>query len=270
MYSTKPKVVHIEDEPDWIEIIRTLIEQETDLEYQPFSGSIKDAIRFLRTVDYPVIAIFDLRLVEQFSEFDSIEQLSSNIDRLINNDVEILILSGYLPKVALPILREAGIPQEHVFFKEGDFGSDLNKAVLDAQEKQQRILHFKSQVAKDLSNDSPVCDVSLDFSDFKGSEDYLIAQSKSENLIRIRIEPQEFGEVFQHRLLHFSVYCLDCSVTPESLIVAIPGLQQTSRILQFHLTPDPTKDKRFRTIFITIYYNNHLLRKFEIPLRIDI
>ena len=95
-----PKLVvfHVEDNPDWQDIIRDAVEDVPGLMYMSTDNPLHRSMDELQEyIAKPAIVVVDLRLGNFPTEFSSLDWLVRNASHLIEDDCVPLVVSGHIP-----------------------------------------------------------------------------------------------------------------------------------------------------------------------------
>ena len=133
------QLIHIEDDEDWRDIIGQLVTLSTDLEYIPISLNLADTVVQLKKINGPSIVVMDLRLEGRQSEYQTIVETLDLLPVFQEKGVDIFFLSGHLPQVGRSVLRQRGIPDEHIFEKGRFEREEFVRAIKNIEQRMQQL-----------------------------------------------------------------------------------------------------------------------------------
>ena len=115
---TSVNIIHVEDEPDWQNLIRMRLKELKHSYALTTVQSPEIAMNIIKEAVDPLILIADLRLDEdRKDEYEGLTWLLDNAEDFAKDDIEMFVFSGYLYAPTRYSLKHKKIPQAHFFSK---------------------------------------------------------------------------------------------------------------------------------------------------------
>jgi hypothetical protein len=274
---TQIPVIHIEDEPDWVDIIQSIINRNFDyFDYRCMNIPVDEAINRLSKTSGPAIILWDLRLSGQHSEIQTTLQLSEIINSFNERCLETFVLSGFLHERMKYALLESGIPENHIFEKGRKFSRQEFVDNLKLAEDRLRGYNPCSE-ASDFSvegvvpdNSETVCEITSRFLGFEEHEEPLLM--KPDKIYEFSVSLTSLfnpgaDDDLRNNSFDIGFYCPAAKISQSSLKFKLPPFRKVlTHTINVSFVHDP--DFANRNFFVLVYHNNALIQSAVFHLKI--
>jgi len=260
---TKKRVplYHVEDDEDWQIIIKEIVEGSTDLDYVPLDGTIGQVASTLKAKSGPGVALFDLRLGRPQSEFNTIVELSRLVNSLNRRNIDVYVLSGFLPEFAKPKLIDYGIAENHIFNKGTEFNRKREKFIGLLNSSVARLNDIPDSSDTKPNYHMPVCEIEAQLDAYPTGE-YISMDSIKDHELRVLIRTLniENNTNIVGAELRVSVFGDSFIASPQNFSLRVPKSGDTnSAISQIRI--NPTSATGAQRLLLHFYHNNHLIQQ---------
>lgn len=267
----KIPLYHIEEEPDWIGIVERIITNNSDdLDYRYIDDTFENVISLLAREKGPGILLWDLRLGQHFSEYQTVLGLIQELPSFQDKCFSVFILSGYLHDNARSRLLSAGIPDEHIFEKGRNFSRNDFIENLKLAEEQLRPcikgpkdeVTISPAVTKFENNQADICELTVRLVGFEEDEEPLKLINGKTYSLRVSItslpDIVDFPDLIGKRL-DLNCFCPGSRIESAQTSITIPPLgKKISKTIK--VVFDYESKNIHRSIYLMAYHQNHLLQ----------
>ena len=117
-----PVIIHLDDLHDWHFLVKGVLQQHqivTDYYYDVDNlGDLNRLVFENPQLTKPVIVLVDLRLNESIPVYEGSNWLAENIGKLQQNQIHVIVFSGYLPPPTINYLVQLGVPEQNIITKD--------------------------------------------------------------------------------------------------------------------------------------------------------
>jgi hypothetical protein len=269
-------VFHIEDEPDWMELIQNIVNKYINyFEYVYINASFDAAVDKLSLTPGPAIVLWDLRLNDQYSEYQTPISLAQILPMLADHCFENFVLSGFLHETTKLKLVQSGIPENHIFEKGRRFSKDefLNNLLV----ANNRIRELNpcndeiGQVGDEVIFSEEVCEITTKFVGFEDQDEPLLMKPNKKYELRLSMRSlleTRFGNRRDNISFDVAFYCSATEITPSYININLPD-QRNSNTQSIDIVFNFDLEHINRNFYILVYHNNALLQSAVFSLKID-
>ncbi|TYA74229.1 hypothetical protein [Seonamhaeicola marinus] len=257
--STQQRILHYENEDDWREIVSDICE-EKNLGYQYFTSLDNTSVeRLLSYESKELILCFDLRLKYPLrSKDDTLSFLKQQAPLLIQNNIEIIVLSGFMNNQDHKFLKECGI--KYVISK---LGGSYEKRLRDVfDEIKDRYLTVKNE-------NRELCELDVKLNRTKKVETDYYSYSDSDTIeLELNLKSISDDENIINTPFMYYIFTDVGKVDKPKGIIRLKRRSNKLKVLISELNKKVLASSS--DIRVLFYHNNHLLRESIFNVRLSV
>jgi hypothetical protein len=265
----KIPLYHIEDDEDWQSIIEDIADHSTSLVYTPIEGSIRQIVTRLKSISGPGIAIFDLRLEGVQSEFRTIVELSNLAEIFSRRNIDLIVLSGYLPEFGRPNLLRYGVPEDRIFNKGNEFNAKRENFIRLLKDSEVRLKGLPSTTNGNHAYRAPICEIEAQLDAHTDGKQLFLDTDKEYQLkVLAKTLDSEISLDVIGKELKVFIFGDSFIASPQNFTLTVSKPGETSfSISKIQINPSTPTD--IQRLLILIYHNNYLIQQLAFDCQIQ-